>query len=72
MKEEKIKPYKPLPQRSKFRKANTSGQVPFQCVYFNFCGKHCRRFIDDDINKLIEVDCIVLQNLFCKNYKAGL
>ena len=49
---------------SKFLKANKEGQVPKDCIHFNFCGKHC------GYGKTY-TDCEVLKNKFCKKYMKG-
>lgn len=63
-------PYKPLSKRSKFAKPNKEGQIPCNCVYFNFVGKHCfdatKGYYDD-----IACDCKVLKGEFCEKFKGG-
>lgn len=56
-------PFKPLNKRSKFLKSNKDGQVPCDCVYFNFAGKHC---FDD-----IGCDCKVLKGEYCDKYRGS-
>ena len=68
-----LKPFKPLSKRSKFAKPNDRGQIPKDCICFNFSGKHCRYFKDlNDINSaIIETDCILLQGQFCERYRGA-
>lgn len=61
---EEVKEYKPLSKGSKFLKANKEGQVPKDCIHFNFCGKHC------GYGKTY-TDCEILKNKFCKKYMKG-
>lgn len=58
--DEKIKPYKPLPKDSKFAKANAYGQIPKDCISFNWCGKHCKG----------TKDCQILKGEYCKEYRC--
>lgn len=58
------KPYKPLSKGSKFLKANKEGQIPKDCIHFNFCGKHC-----GESEKY--TDCKVLNKNFCEKYHQG-
>lgn len=66
---EKIPSYKPLPKRSKFLKPNKAGQIPANCVNFNFCGKHCWA-ADGDYDE-VATDCKVLRNEYCKDYMGS-
>lgn len=62
-------PFKPLNKRSKFAKANKDGQIPKDCIYFHWSGKHCWQkdgFYDD-----VATDCCVLKGEFCKHYIKG-
>ena len=65
LKEEKMK-FKPIPSRSPFARANEYGQIPKNCIFFNFCGKHCYRDYDNPS------DCIVLNDELCEKYKKGI
>ena len=62
--EEKME-FKPVPKRSKFAKENKYGQIPKNCVHFNFCGKHCGKGEDYS-------DCVVLKKEFCKDFKKSI
>lgn len=59
------KPFTPLPKNSKFLKPNKKGQIPKDCIYFNFCGKHC--WIDGDYENA--TDCKVLKGEYCNKLK---
>lgn len=63
-KEEKMK-FKPTPSRSPFARANEYGQIPKNCIDFNFCGKHCYRDYDNPC------DCVVIKKEFCPFYRKG-
>lgn len=69
MLEEKIKPYKPLPKGSKFAKANKDGQIPKDCIHFNWCGKHC--WYGNNAYEDVACDCRVLKGEYCEKYKKG-
>ena len=60
------KPFTPLSPNSKFLKPNKNGQVAKDCLYFNFCGKHC--WINGDYEKN-ETDCKVLKGKYCNHFK---
>ena len=64
-----IKPYKPLPARSKFRKSNKQGQIPYKCVHFTFSKKHC--WIDGTEYETDATDCKVLKGEFCDKYMSS-
>jgi hypothetical protein len=67
---ENIPVYKPLPKRSKFQKPNKQGQIPANCVNFNFCGKHCWA-ADGDYDE-VATDCVVLKGEFCSKFIGGI
>lgn len=66
--DEEIKPYKPLPKKSKFAKPNEQGQIAKDCVNFNWGKDHCRIL---GANIVINCNCKVLNGEFCKNYIYG-
>lgn len=66
--DENIPDYKPLSKRSKFVKPNSYGQVPKNCVHFNFCGKHCYNVALGDYED-VACDCKVLKGEYCDTFK---
>lgn len=67
--DEKIPKYKPLPKNSKFKKPNKDGQIPANCVSFNWCGKHCWH-ADGDYEETA-TDCKVLKGEYCEEYRGS-
>lgn len=65
---EKEPPFKPLKKGHKFKRPNEQGQVPADCIHFNWCGKHC--WIDGDY-ETDATDCSVLKGEYCKKYIAS-
>lgn len=54
----------------KFSKPNKQGQIPKDCVFFNWCGKHCWDSEQGNYDTAA-TDCKVLNNEFCEKYMKG-
>ena len=51
----------------KFANPNEYGQIPKNCINFNFFGKHCRILKPNmDVE---EKNCVVLRGKYCNIYK---
>lgn len=70
LEDEKIPKYKPLPKNSKFAKPNKQGQIPKDCIYFDWCENRCW---DSELGNYEDVseDCKVLKGEYCIKYKRG-
>lgn len=64
---EELPEYKPLSPRSKFIKPNRQGQIPCECVFFSFTGKHCQKAVSKDF--IYQQDCNVLKGESCDTFK---
>ena len=71
MKDERVPKYKPFRQNSSFIKANKQGQIPKDCVHFNFYGKHCW-ILEDGSYENAACDCVVLKGEFCEKFLKGI